>query len=85
MCGVWEGDPAEDYGRGRVVDPLPEPIVAEYGRAENLNGPEPAMTQQEHQAQRHLVELSLLLCPAGGRHHPKGHDAKDADEHAHGD
>jgi hypothetical protein len=35
------------------------------------------MTQQEHEAQRNLVMLSLLLCPPGGRHEGKGHDAKD--------
>jgi hypothetical protein len=40
------------------------------------------MTQQEHQTQRHLVELSLLLCPAGGRHQPKGHDTKGTDDQA---
>jgi hypothetical protein len=67
-----------------VVGPVPEPFVAGYGRAENFSGSESAMTEQEHQAQRHLVELSLLLCPAGGRHQPKGHEAKDADEHVHG-
>jgi hypothetical protein len=39
------------------------------------------MTPQEHEAQRQLVTLSLLLCPAGGRHHGKGHDAK-IDVHA---
>jgi hypothetical protein len=35
------------------------------------------MTQQEHDAQRSLVKLSLLLCPPGGRHQGKGHDAND--------
>jgi hypothetical protein len=33
------------------------------------------MTQQEHEAQRSLVALSLLLCPARGGHQEKGHDA----------
>jgi hypothetical protein len=35
------------------------------------------MTQQEHEAQRTLVTLSLLVCPKGGQHQGKGHDAKD--------
>ena len=38
---------------------------------------ESTMTHQEHQAQRNLVTLSLLLCPPGSRHQGKGHDAKD--------
>lgn len=33
------------------------------------------MTRQEHQAQRNLVALSLLLCPLSGTHPGKGHDA----------
>jgi hypothetical protein len=40
------------------------------------------MTQHEHDAQRHLVALSLLLCPPGGRHPAKGHESKDAVAHA---
>jgi hypothetical protein len=43
------------------------------------------MTQQEHEAQRQLVTLSLLLCPEGGRHLGKGHDAKQPEAHAHRD
>lgn len=34
------------------------------------------MTDQEHEAQRNLVTLSLLLCPDSGRHQGKGHDSK---------
>ena len=37
------------------------------------------MTRQEHEAQRTLVALSLLLCPLSGLHHGKGHDAKHHD------
>jgi hypothetical protein len=37
------------------------------------------MSQQEHEAQRNLVALSLLVCPTGGRHQEKGHDAKTSD------
>ncbi len=36
------------------------------------------MTQQEHNAQRDLVALSLLLCPLS-RHQGKGHDSKRHD------
>ena len=39
------------------------------------------MTQQEHKAQRNLVMLSLLLCPAAGRHQGKGNDSKNPDLH----
>jgi hypothetical protein len=38
------------------------------------------MTQQEHEAQRHLVALSLVLCPEG-RHQGKGHEARHPDPH----
>ncbi|HET8755822.1 MAG TPA: hypothetical protein VFM58_07425 [Solirubrobacteraceae bacterium] len=41
------------------------------------------MTQHEHEAQRHLVLLSLLVCPTGGRHKGKGHDARHFDEQRH--
>jgi hypothetical protein len=37
------------------------------------------MTQEQHESQRTLVTLSLLICPKGGRHPGKGHDAKDID------
>jgi hypothetical protein len=37
------------------------------------------MTVQEHEAQRNLVALSLMLCPTGGRHQGKGHESKGAD------
>lgn len=39
------------------------------------------MTQQEHEAQRQLVTLSLLLCPVGSGQQGKGHEAKDAGAH----
>jgi hypothetical protein len=39
------------------------------------------MTQQEHEAQRNLVTLSLLVCPTADRHRDKGHDAKNSDSH----
>ena len=38
------------------------------------------MTQQEHEAQRHLVALSLLLHPVG-QHPAKGHETSDHDPH----
>jgi hypothetical protein len=41
------------------------------------------MTQHDHEAQRNLVLLSLLLCPTGGRHQGKGHDAKRFDAQRH--
>jgi len=41
------------------------------------------MTDQEHQSQRSLVELSLRLCPEAGRHKGKGHEAKLADHNEH--
>jgi hypothetical protein len=41
------------------------------------------MTQHEHEAQRNLVTLSLLLCPASGRHEGKGHNAKNPDQQRH--
>jgi len=34
------------------------------------------MSDKEHESQRSLVELSLRLCPEGGRHKAKGHEAK---------
>ena len=34
------------------------------------------MTQHEHESQRNLVALSLLLCSTGGRHEGKGHESK---------
>ena len=37
------------------------------------------MTDKEHDSQRSLVELSLRLCPEGGRHKGKGHEASLAD------
>lgn len=43
------------------------------------------MTLQEHEAQRLLVTLSLLLCPLDGRHPAKGHDSKEPDVHTHRD
>ena len=39
------------------------------------------MTKQEHQAQRDLVALSLLVRPAEGRHEGKGHEATGHDRH----
>ena len=42
------------------------------------------MTQQEHEAQRNLVMLSLLVCPIGDRHRAQGHMANHAEpEDAH--
>jgi hypothetical protein len=41
------------------------------------------MTEKEHESQRSLVELSLRLCPEGGRHKSKGHEAKLADHDEH--
>jgi hypothetical protein len=66
-----------DYGCPRVVAPVSERFAESYGRAETPAQLEPAMTQQEHESQRRLVELSLLLCPDGGRHLPKGHDGHE--------
>ena len=40
------------------------------------------MTEKEHESQRSLVELSLRLCPEGGRHKAKGHEAKHPDPDA---
>jgi hypothetical protein len=40
------------------------------------------MTDKEHQSQRNLVELSLRLCPEGGQHKAKGHEAKHAEPDA---
>ena len=37
------------------------------------------MTEKEHESQRNLVELSLRLCPEGGRHKAKGHEATQGD------
>ena len=39
----------------------------------------PTMTQQEHQLQRELVALSLRICPEGGQHKGKGHEARQSD------
>jgi hypothetical protein len=40
------------------------------------------MTDKEHESQRSLVELSLRLCPEGGRHKGKEHDVKHVDPDA---
>ena len=37
------------------------------------------MTEKEHESQRSLVEFSLRVCPEGGRHKGKGHEATLAD------
>jgi hypothetical protein len=39
------------------------------------------MTKQEHESQRALVALSLLLCPVESRHDGKAHESKDHDPH----
>ena len=39
------------------------------------------MTDQEHETQRNLVALSLLVCPPGSRHRGKGHEAAAHDDH----
>ena len=38
------------------------------------------MTDQEHDTQRNLVALSVLLCPPGSRHRGKGHESTDRDD-----
>ena len=54
-----------------MIDPVPGAAKTTYRRD--------TMTQQEHELQRELVALSLRICPEGGRHKGKGHEARQSD------
>ena len=54
-----------------MIDPVPAVATTPYRRD--------TMTQQEHEWQRELVALSLRICPEGGRHKGKGHEARQSD------
>ena len=80
--GVHRADHGRAERRSTERDPRSPRIPFRARRrtvGPGIHRPVHAMTDKEHESQRNLVALSLRICPEGGRHKGKGHEAKLAE------